>query len=233
MTDVQIETANGERFSAYLAEPKGTGKAPGMIVIQEIFGINANIRAICDDYAAQGYVAIAPDLFWRQTPGVQLDSNTKEGWAEAMKLFQGFSETKGVEDLIATLAWLRRQPRVSAKVGCVGYCLGGKLAYLMATRSDIDASVGYYGVAIEGSIGEAAAITKPLMLHAAEKDGFSSPEALKQVQQGLASVVHATVNVYPGMDHAFARKGGEHYDAGAAKLADGRTEQFFADNLKG
>jgi carboxymethylenebutenolidase len=233
MTDVLIQAADHGQFSAYLAEPKGAGKAPGMIVIQEIFGINGNVRAICDDYAAQGYVAIAPDLFWRQEPGVQLDSNTKEGWDKAMVLFQGFSETKGVEDLVATLAWLRNQPRVGAKVGCVGYCLGGKLAYLMATRSDIDASVGYYGVGIDGSLGEAAAITKPLMLHAAEKDGFSSPEALKAIREGLAPIVHATLHSYPGMDHAFARKGGEHYDAQAAKLADGRTAQFFADNLKG
>jgi carboxymethylenebutenolidase len=233
MTDVLIQAADHGQFSAYLAEPKGAGKAPGMIVIQEIFGINGNVRAICDDYAAQGYVAIAPDLFWRQEPGVQLDSNTKEGWNKAMVLFQGFSETKGVEDLVATLAWLRNQPRVGAKVGCVGYCLGGKLAYLMATRSDIDASVGYYGVGIDGSLGEAAAITKPLMLHAAEKDGFSSPEALKAIREGLAPIVHATLHSYPGMDHAFARKGGEHYDAQAAKLADGRTAQFFADNLKG
>ena len=232
MTDVQIKAADGGTFSAYLAEPKGAGKAPGMIVIQEIFGINGNIRAICDDYAAKGYVALAPDLFWRQEPGVQLDSNTKEGWDRAMQFFQGFSETKGIEDLTAALAWLRQHPRVSGKVGCVGYCLGGKLAYLMATRSDVDASVGYYGVAIEGSIGEAPAITEPLMLHLAEKDSFSSPEALRQVLDGLAPIVHATVHVYPGQDHAFARKGGEHYDPGAAKLADGRTEQFFADNLK-
>ena len=232
MTDVLIKTADDGQFGAHLAEPKGTGKAPGMIVIQEIFGINGNIRAICDDYAAQGYVAVAPDLFWRQEPGVQLDSNTKDGWDKAMVLFQGFSETKGVEDLIATLAWLRTQPRVGGKVGCVGYCLGGKLAYLMATRSDIDSAVGYYGVGIDGSIGEASAITKPLMLHAAEKDGFSSPEALKQIRDGLAPIVHATLHSYPGMDHAFARKGGEHYDAQAAKLADGRTAQFFADNLK-
>jgi len=232
MTDVQIKAADGGTFSAYLAEPKGTAKAPGMIVIQEIFGINGNIRAICDAAAAEGYVAIAPDLFWRQTPGVQLDSNTKEGWAEAMKLYQGFSETKGVDDLIAAMAWLREQPRVSNKVGCVGYCLGGKLAYLMSTRSDVDAAVGYYGVAIEGSIGEAGAITEPLMLHLAEKDGFSSPEALKQVQDGLAPIALATVHVYPGQDHAFARKGGEHYDAAAAKLADGRTERFFANYLK-
>jgi carboxymethylenebutenolidase len=232
MTDVQIKAADGGTFSAYLAEPKAVGKAPGMIVIQEIFGINGNIRAICDDYAAKGYIAIAPDLFWRQEPGVQLDSNTKEGWDRAMELYQGFSETKGVEDLIATLAWLRKQPRVGAKVGSVGYCLGGKLAYLMATRSNVDASVGYYGVGIQGSIGEAGAITKPLMLHIAERDSFCPPEAQKQVRDGLAPIANATVHSYPGMEHAFARKGGEHYDAGAAKLADGRTEQFFADNLK-
>jgi carboxymethylenebutenolidase len=232
MTTVQIHAADGGTFSAYLAEPKGIGKAPGMVVIQEIFGINGNIRAICDDYAARGYVAIAPDLFWRQEPGVQLDSNTKEGWDRAMQLYQGFSETKGVEDLIATLAWLRKQPLVGTKVGAVGYCLGGKLAYLMATRSDADASVGYYGVGIQGSIGEAGAITRPLMLHIAEKDSFCPPEAQKQVKDGLAPIVYATVHSYPGMEHAFARKGGEHYDAGAAKLADGRTEQFFADNLK-
>jgi len=232
MTDVLIKAADEGQFGAYLAEPKGAAKAPGMIVIQEIFGINGNVRAICDEYAAEGYVAIAPDLFWRQEPGVQLDSNTKEGWDRAMVLFQGFSETKGAEDLIATLAWLRAQPGVGSKVGCVGYCLGGKLAYLMATRSDVDASVGYYGVGIDGSIGEASAITKPLMLHAAEKDGFSSPEALKAIRDGLAPIVHATVHSYPGVDHAFARKGGEHYDAPAAALADGRTERFFTDNLK-
>src|ERR1700748_889046 len=109
MPDVLIDAADEGQFSAYLAGPAGTGPAPGMIVIQEIFGINGNIRAICDDYAAQGYVALAPDLFWRQEPGVQLDSNTKEGWDRAMQLFQGFSETKGVEDLIAALAWLREQ----------------------------------------------------------------------------------------------------------------------------
>ena len=127
---------------------------------------------------------------------------------------------------------MRRQPRSNGTAGVLGYCLGGKLAYLMATRSDADASVGYYGVGIQGNIGEAGAITRPLMLHAAEKDSFSSPEALKQIKDGLAPIVHATVHIYPGQEHAFARKGGEHYDAGAAKLADGRTEQFFADNLK-
>jgi carboxymethylenebutenolidase len=233
MPDIVIDAADGGQFVAYLATPDGVGKAPGMLLIQEIFGINATIRSICDEYAAAGYIALAPDLFWRQDPGVQLDSATKEGWARAMELFQGFSETKGVEDLITALAMLRTHPRVTDKVGAVGYCLGGKLAYLMATRSDVDAAVGYYGVGIEGSLGEAAAITRPLMLHVAEQDGFSSPEAQRQIREALAGITHVTIHSYPGVDHAFARKGGDHYDAAAATLADQRTAEFFATNLKG
>jgi len=232
MPEISIDAADQGRFSAYLAEPAGAGTAPGMMVIQEIFGVNANIRAIADEYAANGYIALAPDLFWRQQPGVQLDSTTTEGWDEAMKFYRGFSETKGTEDLIASLAWLRAHPRLNGKAGAVGYCLGGKLAYLMATRSDSDATVGYYGVGIEGSLGEAGAVTKPLMLHIAEKDGFSSPEAQRSIREGLAAITHATVYTYPGVDHAFARKGGEHYDADAANLADSRTAEFFEQYLK-
>jgi len=232
MPDIMIDAADQGRFSAYLAEPSGTGPAPGMLVIQEIFGVNANVRAIADDYAAHGYIALAPDLFWRQVPGVQLDSATKEGWDEAMKFYQGFSETKGAEDLIASLAWLRTHPRLNGKAGAVGYCLGGKLAYLMATRSDSDATVGYYGVGIEGSLVEASAITKPLVLHIAEKDGFCPPEAQRSIREGLSSVAQVTVYTYPGVGHAFARKGGDHYDAQAATLADRRTAEFFERNLK-
>ena len=232
MPDIMIDAADHGRFSACLAEPAGQGKAPGMLVIQEIFGVNPNVRAICDDYAKNGYIALAPDLFWRQEPGVQLDSSTKEGWDRAFQFYQGFSETKGVEDLIAALAWLGKHPRLNGKIGAVGYCLGGKLAYLMATRSDADAVVGYYGVGIEGSLGEASAITKPLMLHIAEKDGFCPPEAQQKVRNGLAPITHVTVHSYPGVDHAFARKGGDHYDAAAANLADGRTAQFFSENLR-
>jgi carboxymethylenebutenolidase len=232
MPDILIDAADAGQFSAYLAEPAHSEPAPGMVVIQEIFGVNGNVRAICDAYAADGYIAIAPDLFWRQEPGVQLDSESKAGWDRAMGFFQGFSETKGVEDLMTTLAWLRRHKRTNGKIGTVGYCLGGKLAFLMATRSDVDAAVGYYGVGIEGSLGEVGAITRPLMLHVAQLDKFSSPEAIAQVEAGLKPITHAVVHVYPGVDHAFARKGGEHYDAAAAKLADTRTEDFFEDYLK-
>jgi carboxymethylenebutenolidase len=232
MPDIMIDAADGGRFSAYLAEPAGTGPAPGMLVIQEIFGINANIRAIADAYAAEGYIALAPDLFWRQEPGVQLDSTTQAGWDSAMKFYQGFSETKGTEDLIASLAWLRQHPRLNGKAGAVGYCLGGKLAYLMATRSDADAVVGYYGVGIDNSLGEASAITRPLLLHIAERDGFCPAEAQQKIREGLARITHVTLHTYPGVDHAFARKGGDHYDAAAAQLADARTAAFFQHNLK-
>ncbi len=231
MTDILIDAASGGQFAAYLAEPGGTAKAPGMLVIQEIFGINDTIRAICEAYAAEGYVALAPDLFWRQQPGVQLDYS-KEGWARAFELYGGFSETKGVEDLIAALAQLRQHPRVNGKVGAVGYCLGGKLAYLMATRSDADAVVGYYGVGIDNSLGEASAITKPLMLHIAENDGFCPPEAQAKIKEGLTPITFVTVHSYPSVDHAFARKGGDHYDAAAATLADSRTAEFFKHYLK-
>ncbi len=232
MTDTMIDAADVGRFSAYLALPPGDGPAPGMVVIQEIFGINANVRAICDDYAARGFVAVSPDLFWRQQPGIQLDSNTKEGWDKAMSLFQGFSETKGVEDLISTLSWLRAHDSCNGKVGTVGFCLGGKLAFLMATRSDVDASVGYYGVGIEGSVSEAGAITKPLMLHIADRDSFSSPEAQKEILTALGTNTHVAIHVYPDVDHAFARKGGDNYNADAAQLADRRTAEFFESNLK-
>ena len=120
MTDVKIEAADGGHFKAYVAQPDGDDKIPAMLVIQEIFGINKTVRAICDEYAARGYLAVAPDLFWRQEPGLKLDSSTKEGWAKAMQMFQGFSETKGVEDLATTLAWIRQQPRINGKVGAVG-----------------------------------------------------------------------------------------------------------------
>lgn len=230
MTDVTIEATDGGRFSAYVATPPGTGAAPGMLVIQEIFGVNRTVRDICDDYARRGYVALAPDLFWRQEPGLELDA--KKDWDKALSLYKGFSETTGIADLISSLAWLRAHPRSNGKVGVVGYCLGGKLAFLMATRSDADAAIGYYGVNIESGLGEVAAIAKPLMLHIAENDSFVPVEAQQRIRQTLEKVAPATVHSYPGAEHAFARSGGAHYDPTAAELADRRTADFFDRHLK-
>jgi carboxymethylenebutenolidase len=231
MTDIQIDAADGGTFNAYLARP-ASGTGPGIVVIQEIFGVNDVMRKTCDDLAKDGYFALCPDLFWRQTPGVQLTDKTEEEWAKAFELMKGFSATRGIEDLIASLDHLRGFEGCTGKVGTIGYCLGGKLAFLMATRSDADCNVSYYGVGIENSLDEANAITKPLLMHVAKKDKFSSPEAQAQIRDVLGKNICVTIHTYPGCDHAFARVGGEHYDREAAELANRRSAAFLAENLR-
>lgn len=229
MSDIAIATPDGS-FGGYLALPE-MDKAPGVVVIQEIFGVNANIRQICDSLAEQGYVAFAPDLFWRQQPGVQLTDKSEEDWQQAFALMNGMDIDKAVEDIAASIAFLRSHARCSGKVGAIGYCLGGKLAYLTAARTDADASVGYYGVGLEQLLGEAERIKRPLMLHIAELDKFSSPQAQAQIREALSRHAAVTLHSYPNVDHAFAREGGEHYDAQAAQLANGRTQVFLRQAL--
>ncbi len=230
MSSVTINAADGGTFSAYLALPDQEA-APGILVIQEIFGVNKVMRDLCDGFAAQGYVAICPDLFWRQEPGIDITDQSEEEWNQAFSLYQGFDEAAGVQDLIATLAFLREHPRCSGKVGTVGFCLGGKLAYLMATRSDADCSVGYYGVGIESALDEAGSISRPLMLHIAEQDQFCPPEAQSKITAAMGDVSSVTVHSYADVDHAFARIGGAHYDQAAADQANDRTASFFTENL--
>ena len=170
-SDITISAKDGGRFFAYLAKPE-SGTGPGIVLIQEIFGVNAVMRAIADELAEQGFFVACPDLFWRQEPGVQISDKTQEDWDKAFKLMQGFDLDKGIDDLASTLAHLRQQNGCSGRVGAVGYCLGGQLAYLMACRTSSDASVGYYGVMIQNFLEESANIKKPLMLHIAEEDGF-------------------------------------------------------------
>jgi carboxymethylenebutenolidase len=230
MAEVTIRAADGGSFSAYVATPK-SGKGPGIVLIQEIFGVNKVMRDLAGGFAAQGYTVMCPDLFWRQEPGVQITDKTEAEWKKAFALMQGFNTDKGVDDLKATLAALRKNPACTGKAGSIGYCLGGKLAFLMATRSDSDANVSYYGVGLAELLGEAKNIKKPLLLHIAEKDQFTPPEAQKKVIDGLKGNKLVTIYTYPGADHAFARIGGEHYDKKAADLANQRTAEFLKKHL--
>ncbi|MCK6449961.1 MAG: dienelactone hydrolase family protein [Alphaproteobacteria bacterium] len=230
MPDVKIAARDDGSFSAYLAKPR-SGKGPGVLVIQEIFGVNAVMREITDDMAKQGYVAVCPDLFWRQQPGIQITDKTEAEWQLAFKLFNGFDVDKGIEDLKATLDHLRKTEGCTGKAATMGFCLGGKLAYLMATRSSADCNVSFYGVGIEGLLGEATKITKPLLMHIAAQDKFVPPEAQQKIKDGLAGNKHVMMHTYPGVDHAFARVGGEHWNAPAANLANQRTAEFFRKNL--
>jgi carboxymethylenebutenolidase len=230
MPDITVNAADGGSFSAYLAAPK-SGKGPAIVVIQEIFGVNPWVKSVADRYAAMGYAAIAPDLFWRQERGVQLTDKSQEDWGKAFKLMQGMNQDKAIDDIQATIKAIRANPACTGKVGAVGYCLGGRLAYMTASRTDIDASVGYYGVGLDGLVGEAGGIKKPLLLHIAEKDQFVPPDAQAKIKDGLKGNPRVTMFVYAGNDHAFARDGGDHYDKAAADLANGRSADFFKQNL--
>ena len=229
MTDQGTISTDGE-FGAYIALPEVT-PAPGIVVAQEIFGVNQVMRDVCDWLAGQGYVAACPDLFWRIEPGIQLTDKTDAEWQRAFELFNLFDVDKGIEDMKRTLDHLRDHEACNGRAGTVGYCLGGKIAYLMAARSDADCSVGYYGVGLDELLSEAGGITKPLMLHIASKDQFVPPPAQEKIKAGLTGHPQVTLHVYDGQDHAFAREGGEHYDAGAAELANARTLNFFKEHL--
>ena len=215
-------------FRAYVARPSGAAKG-AVVVIQEIFGVNAVMRHKADWLAGQGFWALAPDLFWRIQPGIDITDKTEAEWAQAMDYMKRFDPDKGVEDIQATIKAARGFG--AAKVGAVGYCLGGLLAFLSATRTDTDASVGYYGVNIPNFLGEAAKIKKPLMLHIAGKDGFVPKTAQDRMKQGLESNPLVTLHDYPQRDHAFTREGGKNYDAGDAAIADARTIAFFKESL--
>lgn len=227
-----ITAFDGGTFEAYLAVPP-SGSGPGIVLLQEIFGVNAEMRRIADWYAAQGYTVLCPDLFWRQEPGIQLTDQTDAEWARAFELYQGLDEAKAVEDAGATLAFLRQHPACTGKVGAVGFCLGGKLAYLIATRYQTDCSVGYYGVGIENALDESANLHGQLMLHIAEKDAYCSAEAQAKIHGALDGNARVTIHDYAGQDHAFARLGGAHFNAEAAEQAHQRSLAFFAEHLNG
>jgi carboxymethylenebutenolidase len=227
---IQIQTADGAQMAAYVARP-AKDKAPGVVVIQEIFGVNQVMRDTADELAAAGYLAICPDLFWRIEPGVDITDQSEAEWKKAFALMNAFDADQGVLDIDATIDALRADPACTGKVGCVGFCLGGKLAFLTAARTDADASVAYYGVGIESLTGEADKIAQPLLMHIAEEDQFVPKEAQAVILQALKNHPQVTIHTYPGRDHAFARRGGAHYDEADAKLAAGRTLAFFQAHL--
>ncbi len=231
MSERMTIAAHGGSFSAYVARPKAA-KAPAVVVIQEIFGVNAVMRQVCDQLASWcGYLAVCPDLFWRLEPGVDITDQSQAEWDKALGLMGRFDVDQGVEDIAAVIDHLRADPGCNDKVGAVGYCLGGRLAFLTATRTECDASVGYYGVGVENYLAEAERLAHPLMLHIAAEDGFVPKEAQTRIVSALKDHPQATLHTYPGRDHAFARPGGAHFHQADAGLANDRTVAFFRKYL--
>ena len=233
MARMRIDTLEGDSsFDCYLAQPLG-GAAPraAIVVIQEIFGINEGIRRKCDDWAARGYLVLAPDLFWRLEPGIELDPDVPEQFDRALGLMGRFDQDQGVIDIEATIRAARARLGEGGKVGVVGFCLGGRLAYMAAARTDSDASVGYYAVGLPNILHEKHAIARPLLLHIAGADHFVDESAQRAMHEALDDHPRVVLHDYPGEDHGFAAEMGKRRSDEAAKLADGRTEAFFAEHL--
>ncbi|HKG48308.1 MAG TPA: dienelactone hydrolase family protein [Pyrinomonadaceae bacterium] len=228
---ITIKSFDGGEFDGYLALP-ASGYGPGIVVLQEIFGINSFMREVAGWYAAHGFVALVPDLFWRIERNVEL-TDKGDDWNKAIELYQKIDEAKAVEDSAATVAFLRKHPACSGRVGAVGFCFGGNLAYLLSVRFKPDCAAGYYGVSLEKTLDEAKNLNSPLLLHLAGLDKFCPPEAQAQIHAALDPNPLVTVHDYTHLDHGFARLGGEHYDAAAAELANLRTLEFFVSQLAG
>lgn len=227
-TGIPALDGDGE-IPAYVARPNGTATA-AIIVVPEIFGVNPGIRRKCDDWAALGYLALAPDIFWRFAPGVELDPDVPDQLQQAFGYFQQYDANDGVKDIEAAIHHLRRAEGCT-KVGLVGFCLGGRLAYMAAARTDISASVGYYGVMIDQMLNESHAIAHPLMLHIPTADHFVGPDAQAAIHAGLDGHPKVALHDYPELDHGFAAEMGNRRDEAGAALADRRTREFFAQNL--
>jgi carboxymethylenebutenolidase len=223
--DIQVVADDGGEFAAYLAVPE-TPNGSVLVVLQEIFGVNLNIRGIVDGFAADGYVAIAPDLFWRLESGVQLDPSREADRNKAMLLNGKLDQNQAVADAAASVDAARSYATTASAVA-VGYCLGGKLAYLMAARGMVKAAVSYYGVGIQGALDEAANIEGRVLLHIAEKDTLCPPEAQQKIRAALSQLdSRGVVVTHPDVGHAFARGGGASFNAEATARANTLTREF-------
>jgi carboxymethylenebutenolidase len=226
--NIRIPSPDGGEFSAYMAVPK-KGKGPGVVVIQEIFGVTPFIRGMCDHLASRQFTAIAPDLYWRTNPNAEL----KESDPETARAIRGKTDDNKASDDVATaIDFLRRHEACTGRVGIMGFCWGGMISYLTAVRHKPDAAVGYYGVGIDKRLDLAGHLSCPLLLHFAEKDQYAPPEVVSQIKGALKDR-RITVWEYPGVGHAFARPGGAHFDAKAADLADMRSLSFLVEKVIG
>jgi carboxymethylenebutenolidase len=227
---ITIEGRDGA-FGAYIARPNSL-PAPAVVVLQELFGVNADIRKTCDELAEQGFIAVAPDLFWRQEPGVDLSVTSEPDWQHGLRLYQAYDRDAGVKDVKDTVSAVAKLPGCTGKVAVLGYCLGALMVFLTAARYGVDAAVAYHGGETEKYLGEVNGLNAPLLMHLAEEDEFISKAAQAEIKAALAKKPNATVYSYPGQNHAFSRHNGAHYNAAAATLAHGRTYEFLHQKLR-
>lgn len=226
---ITLDAADGGRYDAYLALPPA-GRGPGLVLFQEIFGVNAHIRALAEQYALDGFVVLAPDVFWRDAPRVELGYAGAD-FDRAIALMKAADPAALEADIRTTVAALRARPEVGGgKVGAIGYCMGGRLGYLAAADPGVDAAVCYYGGGIHDRLDRSARITAPVQFHYAENDHAIPLDKVEQVRTAFAGKA-AEVHVYPGATHGFNCWARASYHPASAALAHGRTLQFLATHL--
>src|ERR1700732_2971223 len=231
MNDRMTVEGRDGAFGAYIARPKAS-PAYAVVVLQEVFGVNADIRKTCDELAEQGFIAVAPDLFWRQEPGVDLSVTSDADWQHGLRLYQAYDRDAGARDVKDTVNAVAKLPGCAGRVAVLGYCLGALMVFLTAVRESVDAGVAYHGGDTEKYLGEVGGLHAPLLMHLAEEDEFISKPAQAQIKAALAGKPNATIYSYPGQRHAFSRHNGAHYNAEAAALANRRTSEFLHQQLR-
>lgn len=227
---ITLDTPEGS-FQSYVVR-LDVLPAPAIVVIQEIFGVNADIRDTCHELASQGYIAVSPDLFWRIESGVDMTDQSEAEWKKGFALYTAFDYDAGVTDVALTIEMARSLAGASGKVGLMGYCFGGLMTFITTARKGADVSVVYYGGSMEKHLDEANSIRNPLLVHLGEEDEYISKEAQQAIIEALKGNASAQVFTYPGCKHAFARHRGINYDKDAATLANSRTTNFFKLHLK-
>ncbi|SAK92034.1 carboxymethylenebutenolidase [Caballeronia temeraria] len=226
LTDgVQIASRAGGRFGAYVGKPTAI-TAPVIVIAQEIFGITSFIRDTVDWLVGAGFGCLCPDLYWRQAPAIELDANVPEEREQALTLFRDFDMKAGVGDLACTIEYARELPFSNGRVGVLGYCLGGALAYDVAAQSLADCSVGYYGVGLEKKVSSVSAITRPTMLHMGSKDHYVTEEARRILDESFTKNDSLSLHWYP-VGHSFARPSSPNFDREATSIANARTLELF------
>jgi carboxymethylenebutenolidase len=228
-SSISISSHDGQPFDAYLSLPP-TGRGPGLVIIQEIWGVNEHIKAVADQYAMDGYVVLAPDVFWRQQANVNLKYNEADT-QKAFQLMTHLDEAHAVADLVSTANALRARPEVSGKLGAIGFCMGGRLSYQLAASGAVDAAVCYYGGGIQNHLDKAPKVQCPILFHYAALDGYIPATAVADVKKAFAGRANAQFHVYEGVDHGFNCWGRPMYQQRAAALARGRTLVWLSEQL--
>ncbi|MCX7142918.1 MAG: dienelactone hydrolase family protein [Proteobacteria bacterium] len=230
---IDIDAQDGGRFKGYLSLPRQAakaGKGPGIVLIQEIFGVNSHIRAVADQYASDGYTVLAPDMFWRMQPMVDLGYGP-EDFQKGIAYMQRMDFAAAMNDLVASVSVLRSLPECADKVASLGYCMGGMLSFLCAANAGVDAAVCYYGGGIHTQLAEAAKIKCPLLFHFAGNDSYIPSSAVDAVKQTFVRRDDVRIDVYPGADHGFNCWDRPAYKQQSAALARGRSLAFLATTI--